>query len=138
MLRLLYASFSTLHPSDAESEIRSIVEVSVRKNATRGITGALLYSGKHFAQALEGEEDQVRGLMATIRTDRRHHSVMVTTEDESSSRRFEAWSLAYQGEATYIDRPIEGLFGASSLKARLELSFEIYRIMTAFTQKLPG
>ena len=136
MLRLLYASVCTLDPTEAEAEVRSIVDISVRKNAGRGITGAFIYSGRHFAQALEGEEREVEKLMASIRSDARHCELRMIDKDNNLSRRFSGWSLAYQGQASYVDKPIERLWGAKSANARLRLSFEIYRIMLAFAHEI--
>ena len=64
-------------------------------NEARNVTGALVYVDGVFFQIIEGEEDVVRGLMASIASDSRHHSVQVFYEAEVDVRAFGSWSMAY-------------------------------------------
>ena len=72
MVRLLYSSVSELNSSNETDEIASIVKASIARNAQMGVTGALIYTGSHFIQALEGDEEQVEELMRSIVADSRH------------------------------------------------------------------
>jgi hypothetical protein len=64
-------------------------------NESRNITGALIYADGIFFQILEGEQDAVRKLMASIARDTRHRSVQVCYEAEVAERVFESWRMAY-------------------------------------------
>lgn len=64
-------------------------------NEARNVTGALMVVDGVFLQILEGDRDVVRGLMANIGRDTRHHSVKVFYEAEVEARTFEYWRMAY-------------------------------------------
>ena len=61
-------------------ELVSLLERWRCKSTALGITGMLLYKGGNLMQAMEGEEETVRGLYATIRHDPRHCGVITLTE----------------------------------------------------------
>jgi hypothetical protein len=58
------------------------------------ITGALLISGDWFAQTLEGDEDTIRALFATIARDGRHERVSILAEETVPARLFSKWAMA--------------------------------------------
>ena len=68
-----------------------------RRNADEGITGALVYAEGIFLQILEGDKVRVQDLMATIRRDMRHVSVLVLREGEIPAKIFGNWKMAYVG-----------------------------------------
>ena len=130
----MYVSVSTVSPEQVECEIASIIEASVINNTRLGITGAIIFTGDHFAQALEGDEECVRGLMKSIRADPRHRAVTVVHEDRSLERRFAGWSIAYQGQASYVGRPIETLLSAEPIEAKWQATQRVYDLMTEFAK----
>lgn len=104
MFALVYVSQSTLPRGDIEDvEIAQIVQWSKQWNAANEITGALMHTGGHFVQWLEGDEDIVRELMSCISRDARHRNVTVLREGPADARLFGAWSLAYRGRSTFAD-----------------------------------
>lgn len=111
MLRsLLYVSISALEPSREQDEIEDIIEVARRRNEELDVTGALIFTGRHFAQLLEGPGENVDALMDSIGADHRHHSLRVVRNVAAEGRRFPDWSMAYSGESRYVDKFIEPLF----------------------------
>ena len=80
--------------------ISAILNVSRAANARDGITGALLFNGKHFAQALEGPVEHVTALLHRIEMDVRHTRVTVVQEEWVASRDFGGWAMAYVDEET--------------------------------------
>ena len=73
MYRLLYMSFTVF---ELEPDIcAAIVNSARRHNATSGITGTLLTSGRTFLQLLEGDKDTVLRTFRRIRADPRHDGV---------------------------------------------------------------
>ena len=73
------------------------------------VTGALVFTGKNFAQVLEGRREAVEELMQSINKDERHRDVDVVAVDEIKERRFPGWSLAYAGPSIFVDRHIRPL-----------------------------
>jgi hypothetical protein len=113
-ISLMYVSRSTLSGNRAESdEIERIVETSVRRNAADNITGALIFTGSHFAQILEGPEAHVLALMKRVTEDTRHTHVDVVDNRLQANRVFPDWSLAYAGLATYVQRHVKPLLRVS-------------------------
>lgn len=118
---LLYASRARLAGPEAAAAVADLVAVSRARNARLGVTGALVYSGGHFAQILEGGSAAVAELMRSIGRDPRHADVTVLSEGPTGQRRFADWSLAYAGPATFVDSIIAGtLAGAGAPRSRNE------------------
>ncbi len=80
---------------DVEIEIGSILSVARTKNKKAGISGALLFNGKAFAQVLEGPLDAVEQIFEQIQCDERHSDVVMLRNAESEERVFSDWSMAY-------------------------------------------
>ncbi len=134
MLRLLYCSISLLELPSAIDEVASIVRTSAAHNASINVTGALIYTGSHFAQALEGEASHVERLMKSITADRRHRRVTVIHQDDVSTRRFSRWGMAYRGSATYVGNRIEELLRSQSDGEALRAVHGVYDLMTEFAE----
>ncbi len=134
MIRLLYCSVSTLEHLHAIDEVGAIVKTSIAHNDRNDITGALIFTGEHFAQALEGEAGAVDQLMASIRADPRHRLVTEVDRDDITDRQFRNWAMAYRGPATYVDRSIEKLFSPQSAGSHARAIERIYDLMTEFAK----
>ena len=76
-------------------DLEEILDHARGSNADNGITGALVYAEGIFLQILEGDEVRVRDLMAKIRRDVRHDSVIVLREGEVPAAIFGSWKMAY-------------------------------------------
>ncbi|MHA6724050.1 BLUF domain-containing protein [Sphingomonas sp. RS2018] len=109
---LLYISESTIAPNDTDLEVRRIVAAARLVNQTLEITGALLFTGTHFAQVLEGAPDSVERLMASIRRDPRHHEVVIVAREPLETRYFADWSLAYNGPSQFVSRHVTRLLNS--------------------------
>lgn len=107
MYSLIYVSRSLLPSGRAAAEIEAIVNISTARNAAAGVTGALLYTGKRFAQLLEGEEAAVLDIMASIARDARHCEVVTIDQGPVVARRFSKWSLVYVGHSTFAAGIVE-------------------------------
>ncbi|ANI79516.1 MULTISPECIES: BLUF domain-containing protein [Sphingobium] len=95
MFRWFYISASRLVDDEADEVVCDIVNVSVARNRALGVTGALLFTGRNFAQYLEGPPRGVDQLRQSICLDMRHENIRTIAEGEYSHRRFVTWSLAY-------------------------------------------
>jgi hypothetical protein len=99
---LIYFSKATKPMQD--EDLLPLLEESRSWNLAHGITGMLLYiagetgsleQGGRFMQALEGTEVEVRGIFEKIRSDKRHHHLMVLNEATAKKRNFAAWTMGF-------------------------------------------
>ena len=134
MIRLLYHSVSALHSSHEVDEVASIVKKSIAGNAEVGVTGALLYTGSHFAQALEGDGERIEQLLRSILADPRHSQVTVVHRDQVAERRFASWHMAYRGPATYVDRVVKELMIANCDVLSARAIPHVYELMSEFSK----
>jgi hypothetical protein len=99
----IYVSTSLLGDT-ADSEITRIRSIAETRNTELGLTGVLIFSGRHFAQFLEGSDDKLVMMKASIARDRRHTDIRTLATPAIKQRRYGCWTLAYSGRATAIDR----------------------------------
>jgi hypothetical protein len=76
-------------------DLQELLDHARRSNAAKGITGALVYAEGIFLQILEGDKVLLLDLMAKIRRDVRHESVLVLRESEVPTAIFGSWKMAY-------------------------------------------
>ena len=93
LVRLIYAS-RPAHELSMD-QIDAILEASVRKNSSAGITGILCYEGGYFLQCLEGSRDAVNELYRTIVRDERHHDAMLLQFGPIGARDFGSWAMGF-------------------------------------------
>lgn len=106
LLRVFYVSRTV---GDADQLVRRLLAVCQMNNRRRDVTGMLAFSGAHFAQVLEGHEEDVRALLASIARDKRHTGMQTILEETTATRQFEGWSMGY----------VEGFGAADQLEAFL-------------------
>jgi hypothetical protein len=94
VFRLIYRSHSLIPSARRRAGWGEIFATARRNNRRLGVTGALMTSEDTFVQTLEGEEDAVRDLYATIGRDDRHHDVTLLREEVVDDRTFGRWSMA--------------------------------------------
>ena len=92
MLQLTYISSTTKLVT--EGDVDQILAASRRNNTAAGITGLLLYDGRRFLQALEGEQPVVERTYARIKADPRHRAVVLLGSADVTERAFGNWSMA--------------------------------------------
>lgn len=88
--RVFYVSRSHATPQ----ALGELLESARRRNAACGLTGALVYSGGHFAQVLEGPAEAVDETMSRIEADDRHDRVRRLLDQPLPERRFGRWTMA--------------------------------------------
>lgn len=96
LFRLVYFSNNLLRRprASAERQLTKLLHASRHKNASLGVTGALLFDARHFAQVLEGERSHVSHLFCRICVDPRHQAVTIVEAKAISERSFAKWSMA--------------------------------------------
>jgi hypothetical protein len=126
---LLYISRSTLPLPDQARELDAIVEVGRSRNAALNVTGAMIFTGRHFAQILEGSASALSELMTSIRADQRHSHVDMIDVKEVRGGQFTKWSLAYCGVATDVDDRIGSLSDRPAGEAVIAQAKQLRRTM---------
>lgn len=106
---LLYISRSRIHPADVDVVVKRIVAESIVANSKRSLTGALLFTGTHFAQIIEGQIDDIDILMGKLGRDHRHDRLQIVERHELTRRRFHGWSMAYFGPSQFVARHVTRL-----------------------------
>lgn len=129
MLSLLYTSRSCLMQADAAAQLRAILDAAVPRNQSRDITGALVFTGGDFAQILEGPEEGVAEVMASILIDPRHEDVAIVRREEIAQRSFPNWGMALIGFDPATAAHIREIRGASTEEALNEAVEAVTRWM---------
>ena len=111
---LLYVSHSTIPSTDAETVVQQIIAHAIANNADSGLTGALLFTGTHFAQVLEGEQASIDRLMGALRRDPRHDQLLIITQGAVEKRRFRNFLMAYNGPSQFVARHVTRLMNNPS------------------------
>ena len=131
---LLYVSRSTLELPRQANEVDAIVEVARSRNHRLGVTGALVFTERNWAQNLEGSEAAVEELMDSIRSDRRHTEVEVVYRENIPARRFPTWAMAYAGPSTFVAGNVLPLTDPLAPPARRKASERLILLMRQFAE----
>lgn len=105
----LYVSRSTLEPAVAQDVVAQIVENSRISNARAAITGGLIFTGRYFAQVIEGPADAIGRLLAAMEQDPRHEAMRILNRKPIASRFFFEWAMAYNGPSRMVEGRIAPL-----------------------------
>lgn len=101
MKSIVYTSTARI-PVDI-SVIKDILSISTRNNEQSEISGILVYLDGTFLQVLEGPETFINDTFDRIKSDDRHHNIVVLSEEYIEEREFPKWFMAFretnQGEA---------------------------------------
>ncbi len=90
---IFYTSQTTMSDQEVEENLADIVRACKRHNRANGVTGVLFYENGNFIQALEGEEDAVRGTLERIKKDRRHKNLQILVDKQIEDRSFSDWEM---------------------------------------------
>jgi hypothetical protein len=80
-------------PTLSRDEVDAILATSARNNPARAITGLLLYNGRNFLQLIEGEEEELVGLMLKITEDPRHSGITLLDRRAIDERSCPGWAM---------------------------------------------
>jgi hypothetical protein len=94
LYRIVYMSRATSFLTDLEVE--DLARKAGECNGAQSITGLLLFDGRRFMQAIEGDKNSVQTLMERIGADDRHESIVIVSEGRAARRKFSDWSLCYK------------------------------------------
>ncbi|WOI58368.1 BLUF domain-containing protein [Palleronia sp. LCG004] len=71
------------------------------RNRKMGLTGYLHREGDHYAQYVEGPDQAIDTLRATIEKDTRHKKLRLLDEGQNATRRFAGWDMAFTRDETH-------------------------------------
>jgi len=91
--QIIYASLATNDLSG--EEIRSLLDIARRNNASVKVGGMLVYHEDCFLQVLEGPRIAVEAIYKHLQTDPRHQNVKLLLKQEIEENEFNEWSMAY-------------------------------------------
>jgi len=97
LIRLVYLSKNLIEGDEgAQNAEADKILVSARANNQRvGVTGALVFNDRYFAQALEGPSSVVEATYLKIEMDPRHGHIAVLEKRELQQRAFADWSMLH-------------------------------------------
>lgn len=106
LMRLTYYSHNLIVESGAKltQELKSILESCSRNNPPNGISGALLFSQKYFAQILEGDRKAVTATFNRIAKDPRHTDIVILKAAPIDERTFSNWAMTFAGQSDAVDK----------------------------------
>lgn len=107
--RLFYVS--RIAEADGPVDIQRILGPARMRNRRLDITGMLAYSGRHFAQVLEGAAAAVEQLVAAVARDTRHTDFTIVFRKTIVARHYGEWEMGYIEGFGAAER-IEALIGA--------------------------
>ena len=93
MYQLTYSSIARLGLKI--DDLENILKEANATNSTMKISGCLIYHNEIFVQILEGAEKDVREVFEKIKNDDRHHSIKLLWDNQTDSRTFEEWNMAF-------------------------------------------
>lgn len=92
--QIMYTSTSA-EPMDVTS-LSALLAQAREKNARLDVTGMLLYRRGSFLQLIEGAEETLKQLYATIQADERHRSVITLLDAPADTRDFPDWQMGFR------------------------------------------
>ena len=116
LIQLFYVSRAS-DPYD-DASVRGILAQSRRNNPRDDITGCLLFSGRYFAQVLEGTPEVTSRKLDTITADPRHVDFRLLVERRFDERTYAEWTMGYLHDMTLEDQ-LEALLANGTAPAEV-------------------
>jgi hypothetical protein len=130
--RVIYVSHTVTDPDEPLGPVLASILAAARRNNPRiGVTGALLYTARRFAQVLEGPPDAVEAIFETIQCDLRHDHVTVLEVSSPTERAFADWSMAFVADAPIAADALDGSGSPAELLAMLQAAIRNTEAATA-------
>ncbi|CAN5907309.1 hypothetical protein BH11PSE13_BH11PSE13_32910 [soil metagenome] len=111
-----------LAPDLEANAVGKIVGQARARNASRQISGLLVFDGLRFCQHIEGPQRELLRLMDSIGQDPRHTDIRVVYDGTLDARRYQRFEMGYadiEGPSTLTG--MQGLDGAEALAHFLAL-----------------
>ncbi len=118
LAQLIYYSTPLLdgRKFNISDELENILQTARAHNKGHGITGALFFAPKLFAQILEGSAEEINSLYESICRDSRHTDVTLVLNEPVDERIFKEWSMAYLDESFQANLISKNFSSVESIK----------------------
>ncbi len=103
VIQLVYASAAT-SPFTAEA-LRVLLTKARDRNKNYDVSGMLLYHSGSFLQVLEGPEESVELILASISRDPRHTTARTLSRTTIQTREFPSWSMGFADTTHALRQP---------------------------------
>ena len=135
LIQVIYASAAAT-PFTPEA-LRTLLSKSRSRNSFYGISGVLLYHDGSILQVLEGPEDMVERILASVTKDPRHNKLRYLSRTPIRKREFEAWSMGFLDvSAQGLSRPQGYLDYRDMLRAMNQSSTHARKMLRFFQEGL--
>ena len=124
-----YLSQSKLDWTD--EAIDQLLERSKQNNATKGITGAMIYANGYFMQLIEGPQIAVDKLYSAIEADPRHEGLSLLHSQEIKDRHFSDWAMEYRDSDDLGERALMTIHAAKQDNER----FPVIHFLECFNDR---
>ena len=124
-----YLSQSKLDWTD--DAIDQLLERSKRNNATKGITGAMIYANGYSMQLIEGPQNEVETLYSAIEADTRHSVLSLLHDQEIKGRHFSDWAMEYRDSDDLGERALMTIHAAKQDNER----FPVIHFLECFNDR---
>lgn len=117
------------------AEMRAALPAIRANNAKQNVTGILLSDRGEYLQVLEGPEENVKRIFASIQGDDHHENVVVLREERIKKRRFADWTMGFsEVSVDDIDDPaLNDFYFGGSCYSQLKPGWEKV-FLTSFMQ----
>lgn len=133
----IYVSESTSSDSVRTADVEAIVEGSILRNDSLGVTGALLLCQGRFAQLLEGGRESLEVLQRSILADPRHRLVTTLADISIDRRAFGDWSLAYSGQSEFFAAILNDFALGGAQAGSAAAAEKVLQLFAEFARSLP-
>lgn len=132
--RLVYVSECRINAADIDEVVAGLVRNSRSRNACLAVSGALLFTGTHFAQILEGPPESIALILSKLRHDPRHSNILVAAHHPITVRLFSEWQMAYHGPSQYVARHVNRLLGNNSPSDQRRITDRLTQMVLEFSE----
>lgn len=135
-LRLLYSSESKLRDGvqTVAEQVAQLAQLSARRNAQNGITGALLFINEKFLQVIEGDADAVENTFEHVCRSFRHENIKLIDLMPIEQRMFADWNMALLGTGMPASTDLQGEFEHVRLMAGVNARTAVELMLKSVSQ----
>ena len=112
--RVIYISECRINVAEINAAMANLVTDARLRNAELAVSGALLFTGTHFVQILEGPPSSIALILSALRKDPRHSNIFIAARHSISAQIFSGWQMAYHGPSQYVARHVKRLLNTGS------------------------
>lgn len=106
LTQIVYASRATFplsaNPYQVEPEVTDILQKARANNRNKRLVGVLCFGNGYFLQCLEGDINEINGLLEVLKKDTRHTDIKILSNKHIHQKSFLKWHMKYTGVGSDI------------------------------------